>query len=350
MHGNFKDITGQKFNMLTAIELVEIKKGVGAIWKFRCDCGNVIKLPAGRVKFGTTKSCGCINHKRNFKDDLTGKIFGKWTVIEKCSDQSGVKWLCKCKCGNYRKINASDLKNGKSKNCGCERTADLTGMRFGKWLVIKRGENKGKEVRWVCKCDCGNVKTVSAASLKKGTSTNCGCEKIVDLSGKRFGKLLVIEKAERHITESGQSVQMWRCICDCGNETIVRHSNLQSGNTISCGCYHNEKFGDINRSHNLSNKSHLYGVWKTMKDRCYREKSKSYKNYGGRGISVCDEWRNDYKAFYDWSMKNGYKEEQNENGVNILSIDRIDNDGNYEPSNCRWVTADIQAKNKRRKK
>ena len=87
--------------------------------------------------------------------------------------------------------------------------------------------------------------------------------------------------------------------------------------------------------------------WLQITDRCYREKCKSYKNYGGRGIEVCNEWRSDYKAFYDWSMANGYKEEQTAGGVNILSIDRINNDGNYEPSNCRWVTPKQNSNNTR---
>lgn len=171
--------------------------------------------------------------------------------------------------------------------------------------------------------------------------------KRIDLTGQRYGRLVVFERAEDHITESGRKITRWKCICDCGNETIVRHGGLRSGTTTSCGCYHREKVGDINRTHNLSHKSHLYSVWKSIKDRCYREKCKSYKNYGGRGIKVCDEWKNDYKKFYDWAMENGYEEKQTAGGVNILSIDRIDNDGNYEPSNCRWATMKMQAKNKR---
>ena len=142
---------------------------------------------------------------------------------------------------------------------------------------------------------------------------------------------------------------MWKCKCDCGNEVLVRHGNLQKGFTKSCGCYHKEKFGDINRKHDMAYKTDLYNVWKSMKDRCYREKCKSYKNYGGRGIKICDEWRDDFKAFYDWSIKNGYKSEKTSGGVNILSIDRINNDGDYEPNNCRWTTIDVQAKNKRKR-
>ena len=344
--GTYTDLTGQKFNMLTAVEFLRIEKKIGSIWKFKCDCGKEVELPAGRVKYGTTKSCGCI--KRD-TDSLIGKRFAYWTVVERVYTEKGAYWLCECDCGNRRKVKANDLVSGKSTSCGCKRAEDLSGRKFGKWSVIKRDYDSKNEVRWICKCDCGTIKTVSSASLKNGTSTNCGCEKFVDLSKRRFGRLLVIERAEPAISPKGIITQMWHCVCDCGNEINVRHSCLQSGHTTSCGCYHREKFGDVNRTHNLSHKSHLYSVWKNMKDRCYREKCKSYKNYGGRGIEVCDEWRSDYKAFYDWSMANGYKEEQTAGGVNILSIDRINNDGNYEPSNCRWVTADVQAKNKRKR-
>lgn len=340
------DITGQKFNMLTAIELVRVEKKIGSIWKFKCDCGNIVELPAGRVKFGTTKSCGCI--KRD-TDSLVGERFGSWIVLERAYTEKGAFWLCKCDCGNLRKVRAGDLINGSSTNCGCKRTEDLSGRKFGNWTVVERDSESKKEVRWICKCDCGTIKSVSASGLRKGTSKSCGCKNFVDFTGKHFGRLLVIERAEPVVSESGNKSQMWRCVCDCGNETIVRHSNLTRGTTTSCGCYHREKFGDINRTHNLSHKSHLYSVWKNIKDRCYREKCKSYKNYGGRGIKVCDEWKNDYKKFYEWAMANGYEEKQTAGGVNILSIDRINNDGNYEPQNCRWVTADIQAKNKRKK-
>ena len=169
----------------------------------------------------------------------------------------------------------------------------------------------------------------------------------LDLSNERYGRLVVIERADDKFTKDGKRIKQWLCKCDCGNEKITRQQDLRSGHTTSCGCYHKEMVGRLNRKHNLSHKSHLYNVWKSMKDRCYREKCKSYPNYGGRGITVCDEWKQDYKSFYDWSMANGYREEQTIGGVNILSIDRIDNDGNYGPDNCRWVTSDVQAMNRR---
>ena len=170
----------------------------------------------------------------------------------------------------------------------------------------------------------------------------------VDLTGKRFGRLVVLEQAEYHIDKKGRKIRMWKCKCDCGNETIVRHGGLQSGKTTSCGCFHKEIVGSLNRTHGLSaNCGRLYPLWKSIKYRCYNINSKDYANYGGRGIVMCNEWKNDFLAFHDWAIANGYKEEKTDKGLNILTIDRIDVNGNYEPSNCRFVTNDVQAKNKR---
>lgn len=170
----------------------------------------------------------------------------------------------------------------------------------------------------------------------------------IDLTGKRFGRLVVLEQAEYHIDKKGRKTKMWKCKCDCGNETIVRHGGLQKGTTTSCGCFHKEIVGSLNRSHGLSaNCGRLYPLWKSIKYRCYNINSKDYARYGGRGIVMCDEWINDFQSFYDWAIANGYKEEKTDKGLNILTIDRIDVNGNYEPSNCRFVTNDVQAKNKR---
>ena len=157
--------------------------------------------------------------------------------------------------------------------------------------------------------------------------------KLVNIVGKKFGRLLVIEKAN-----SLNGCTRWRCLCDCGNECIVQSSSLKSGNTKSCGCYKRENAKKLYSTVRQNDKK-LYSVWNGIKQRCYNKNSKSYHNYGGRGIKMNDDWANDYKTFYEWAMKAGYKYG--------LEIDRIDNDGDYCESNCRFVNKEIQANNKR---
>lgn len=154
-----------------------------------------------------------------------------------------------------------------------------------------------------------------------------------DLTNMRFGKLTAI-KIDHFKDAKRCRRTYWFCKCDCGNTSIVRSDCLTTGNTKSCGCG-NTTFRE---KPNSIKKHKLYRVYWGMRQRCYNSKQKHYDRYGGRGIAVCDEWLNSYESFYEWSMKNGYKEG--------LTIDRINNDGNYEPSNCRWVTIQEQQKNK----
>lgn len=152
----------------------------------------------------------------------------------------------------------------------------------------------------------------------------------LNLIGKRFGKLTVIELAEI----KNQNCY-WLCKCDCGGEKVVLGAQLTSGKTKSCGCLLKEITAKRNSTHGLS-KTRIYSRWAGMMERC---RDKRNKLYGGRGISVCKEWER-FENFYEWSMENGYDD--------TLSLDRIDVNGNYCPENCRWVTATVQANNTRR--
>ena len=170
----------------------------------------------------------------------------------------------------------------------------------------------------------------------------------MDLTGRKFGRWTVLERAEPKHNKKGCVEGRWRCRCDCGVERIVLQASLVSGKSKSCGCLNREIASSILKKHGYSHSGcGLYFVWNSIKNRCYCRNSSDYKNYGGRGITVCDEWLHDFKKFYDWAIENGYKDEKGDNGINILTLDRIDVNGNYEPSNCRWVTNKIQAKNKR---
>lgn len=159
--------------------------------------------------------------------------------------------------------------------------------------------------------------------------------KLNDLTGQRFGRLTVLERAE---TKSDRKTR-WLCRCDCGNETIVYGRYLRKGNTKSCGCYQKERARETGKSNSTHGLSHtrLYVIWNGMVRRCHNPKAQRYDQYGGRGIFVCDEWRNDFMSFREWALANGYRED--------LSIDRIENDKGYSPDNCRWATDLDQANN-----
>lgn len=151
--------------------------------------------------------------------------------------------------------------------------------------------------------------------------------------GDKFHRLTVVREGEIRVFPSKQKTRTWWCRCECGREILATQRNLISGNTKRCVHCAKTKHGE--------SKTHLYQTWLNIKQRCYNPKFSKFEYYGGRGIIVCDEWKRSYEAFRDWALSNGY-----EDG---LTIDRIDNDGNYEPSNCRWVTMKVQNNNKKQR-
>ena len=158
-----------------------------------------------------------------------------------------------------------------------------------------------------------------------------------DYTGIERGRFTFISFDHIHVTPTGKKIPYWLCECRCGTRKILSSKDVMSGHTLSCGCLQKEKASKAQFKHGMS-ESRLYQIWENMRKRCNNPASKRYSTYGKRGIRVCKEWNDDFSAFKDWAFLNGYSED--------LTIDRIDVNGNYEPTNCQWLSMNEQAKNK----
>lgn len=229
---------------------------------------------------------------------------------------------------------------------------DLTGKIFGRLTVLEQAPTRispggAKMVYWRCKCICGNITEVNGNLLRRGETTSCGCYhreqqkkspilQAKDMSGKVFGHLTVLQR----VSSDDKKRARWLCQCDCGRTVIAVGAMLRCGHIRSCNAnIHRQKYGGTYKK--------LYKLYSAMSQRCFNPNNSQFKDYGGRGITMCEEWRNNYNAFRKWALLSGYREETLPNGLNKWTIDRINVNGNYEPGNCRWITCQEQQLNKR---
>ena len=274
--------------------------------------------------------------------NLVGRKIGH-LIVDSVTQTDGetedpVVYSCTCaKCGKHGlPVLHSDLVRNCVLNCGCSDPTDLTGMEFSNLVVIERSPIKGfrGQEQWKCKCKlCGKEVLVTYRDLVTGHRKSCGCLKTHEVPiGYRVHYLEVISPP-MYDTYGGKKCRLYKCFCHkCAKRTIMLPASaILRGTVKTCGCARGLFNTAIERK--------LIRKYDSMMHRCYSPKASHYDDYGGRGISVCDEWRNSQRSFIDWSIENGY-----EPG---LSLERVDVNGPYSPSNCKWIDLSLQARNRR---
>lgn len=255
--GKAKDLRGQKFGAWTVLYRVKNRNGK-VVWFCECECGTRREVYGDNLKSGKTRSCGCKhqeltlqayeeNRKNgiircNFKD-ITNQRFGTLIAKRPLSERGPncqVIWECQCDCGKVVNVRGTSLRYGEVSSCGsasCRGSEkDMTGMVFGKLTVISKSDFKNSysnHTYWNCKCECGNTCVVRGASLRSGNTKSCGCKITVDITGKRFGRLVAIKPTDRRDKNGGI---LWECKCDCGRTHYATPGNLNYGKVLSCGC------------------------------------------------------------------------------------------------------------------
>jgi hypothetical protein len=266
------DLTGQRFGRLVVLEDSGERLGVRKVigWKCVCDCGNEKIINGFSLKTGSTKSCGCLNIEL-IRKDISNERFGRLVAINPTDERKdgSVIWECLCDCGNFKNVKVKNLTQGDVKSCGCLfkeiRQSEIYGERFGRLVAIKPTDERActGNIKWLCKCDCGNEKIIAAGSLIQGGSNSCGCLQketaskngtrlSIDITGERFGRLIAIKPTEER---KGTNIK-WIFKCDCGNEKVISISNVRTAITKSCGCLRKELIKLSNSKRNENTTSH----------------------------------------------------------------------------------------------
>lgn len=283
-----------------------------------------------------------------FNDE--GKIYNNLKIIKEApsrinsggNKETRVEVECLV-CGTHKEVTWSKVKSGHTKSCGCiseGRRKDIAGQRFGSLVAVQSLNKKKKSsILWVCKCDCGGTKELTVSELVSGSYQSCGCLQHKgtprDLRGQIFGRLTAIEPIGTN--SAGQYI--WKCSCGCGNTHQVTGTSLIEGATQSCGCYAKEVCGKSSLTHGMSSAPE-YHAWKNALYRCTKSSNKAYKNYGGRGIEMCDRWSE--------PLPTGFLNFLEDMGsCNGLTLERVDVNGNYSPDNCIWADVYTQGFNTR---
>ena len=241
------DVKGHKFGLLTAIKPVGKEKDGSVIWLVSCECGSKdIKVNGGDLRRGRKKTCGCLHGNRA---KLIGEKFGKLLVVgyKPPTEDAPFLWECICDCGETTTAKTADLTSGSKSSCGCLKSPSLIGQKFGLLTVIeKTNQKRYGYYLWKVQCECGNETLAPSCHLKNGNKQSCGClaNKVEDLSGQKYNMLTVIQMAD---FRSPNDEILWKCLCDCGEYTLVVRDKLLSGHTKSCGCL---KERGMERHHN----------------------------------------------------------------------------------------------------